>query len=372
MQLIPMVSPLIRISHDSETELEPPTSSITQSSNARIFPSKYRDKTMFGLEVSGPDAHTLLREVIHGSIQATKRIRRMIHVHGVIGFRSHGLRLTDEDMVQLGARFGRIKRLSSSPWITVKGHSQNLGTPVGGDIESNSVLHVIREADETCTIFGDEWHRDCGYMDAPPYLSIFHAKEIPPCDVVNVGAGDTIFSCQRTACAMLPPLLRAKLDQCDGRHCLINARLIPQDAPKPKRTNSSGSLRPLIGRHPSGGWDVVDVCGGFLEELLPRGCQKKSTPELEALLVETLEHCTQKVFQWRWRWEAGDVVLMDNIRCLHCATGGYEGHRRELLRVLVRDWSECDCDCSLFVHPVVCWSLFVGRCLSTPLFVGCC
>jgi alpha-ketoglutarate-dependent taurine dioxygenase len=35
-----------------------------------------------------------------------------------------------------------------------------------------------------------------------------------------------------------------------------------------------------------------------------------------------------------WRWQRGDVVLLDNRRCVHRATRGAGGHRRELERVL--------------------------------------
>ena len=35
-----------------------------------------------------------------------------------------------------------------------------------------------------------------------------------------------------------------------------------------------------------------------------------------------------------WHWQTGDLVLLDNLRCVHQATGGVEGHRRELERVI--------------------------------------
>ena len=57
--------------------------------------------------------------------------------------------------------------------------------------------------------------------------------------------------------------------------------------------------------------------------------------ELLPLLRELYQWQTRAEFVHRRAWEPGMLVMWDNRAVLHRATGGYEGHRRELHRTTI-------------------------------------
>jgi taurine dioxygenase len=62
-------------------------------------------------------------------------------------------------------------------------------------------------------------------------------------------------------------------------------------------------------------------------------------PESEALglLDELLAHATQEKYQYRHKWQPGDLVIWDNRCLLHKANGDYDhSQTRYLYRVMLR------------------------------------
>ena len=55
------------------------------------------------------------------------------------------------------------------------------------------------------------------------------------------------------------------------------------------------------------------------------------------MLLELFEHQKRPEFVYRHRWAPGMLVVWDNRRLVHAATGGYEGHRRLLHRITIAE-----------------------------------
>ena len=53
------------------------------------------------------------------------------------------------------------------------------------------------------------------------------------------------------------------------------------------------------------------------------------------LILELDAWQTSDEFVYRQKWENNMLVMWDNRSVVHKATGGYEGHRRELHRVTI-------------------------------------
>jgi taurine dioxygenase len=57
--------------------------------------------------------------------------------------------------------------------------------------------------------------------------------------------------------------------------------------------------------------------------------------QAKPLLLELREWQGREAFVYRHQWRANMLVMWDNRSVLHSATGGYEGHRRELHRITI-------------------------------------
>src|SRR4249920_718979 len=74
------------------------------------------------------------------------------------------------------------------------------------------VAQVKREADETSTLFADNWHSDWSFLASPPAGTLLYGDVIPP-----VG-GDTLFANQYDAWTALPSALKATVQNRLGVH----------------------------------------------------------------------------------------------------------------------------------------------------------
>jgi taurine dioxygenase len=86
--------------------------------------------------------------------------------------------------------------------------------------------------------------------------------------------------------------------------------------------------------HPETGRIALFVSPGYTV-----GIEGMDDAQAGALLAELFEHQKRPEFVYRHRWSAGMLVVWDNRRLVHAATGGYEGHRRLLHRVTIAERS---------------------------------
>ena len=65
------------------------------------------------------------------------------------------------------------------------------------------------------------------------------------------------------------------------------------------------------------------------------GIEGLETPEGDALLREVIARITRPELAYFHKWAPGEMVLWDNWRMLHCATGTPAGMRRHLTRTII-------------------------------------
>ncbi|GGD92695.1 alpha-ketoglutarate-dependent taurine dioxygenase [Tsuneonella deserti] len=203
--------------------------------------------------------------------------------------------------------------------------------PIAG---RSHIAAIRREADETTPLFAENWHSDWSFLPRPPAGTCLLAIDIPP-----VG-GDTLFADQHSAWEALPAARQAELE---GLVAIHSARYAyaPQGTYGEKDKGRSMDIRPsdaamatqthpLIVTHPETGRRGFFSTFGYIV-----GIEGMSEQEALPLLRELYEWQTADRFVHRRRWEPNMLVLWDNRAVLHRATGGYEGHRRELHRTTV-------------------------------------
>lgn len=237
--------------------------------------------------------------------------------HKVLAFPSQ--HLTDDDLEAFTLRFGPF---GHDPYFaSIDGHP--------------NVAAIRRRADETSSLFAENWHADWSFQEFPPDGTCLYGKVIPP-----VG-GDTLYADQEAALGAMPAELRARID---GRMAIHSARggYAPDgtygddDASdrsmdiRPDESAYATHLHPLVRTHPETGRDTLYSVLGYIV-----GIDGVDDDDGRALLGELYQWQTRDEFVYRHRWEPDMLTMWDNRCVLHRATGGYEGHDRLLHRTTI-------------------------------------
>ena len=196
------------------------------------------------------------------------------------------------------------------------------------------VAQVKREADETSSIFADNWHSDWSFLPSPPAATLLYGDVIPP-----VG-GDTLFANQYDAWDALSAAMKTFLQDKQGVHSARRGysrqgRYGEKDEGRSMAIKFDDSalatqLQPVARRHPETGRTALYVSPGDTI-----GIAGLPEDEAQALLAELFDHQGQERFVYRHRWQQGTLLMWDNRCLVHAATGGYQGHRRLLHRITV-------------------------------------
>ena len=199
------------------------------------------------------------------------------------------------------------------------------------------IAAIRREANETSPIFAETWHSDWSFQARPPAGTCLLAIDVPP-----VG-GDTLFANQHAAWEALPDTRKAELGDLIAIH---SARLAyaPDGAYGARDKGRSMDIRPgeaamateahpLVPAHPETGRRGFFSTLGYII-----GIEGMAQDRAIALLRELQAWQGSEPFVHAQKWEPGMLVMWDNRSVLHRATGGYEGHRRELHRTTIAAW----------------------------------
>lgn len=240
--------------------------------------------------------------------------------HGVVAFPDQ--RMSIEDLERFTLALGPR---GDDPFIgAIPGHAH--------------VVEIRREPDERAPVFADSWHSDWSFLPVPPAGTALYGTVVPP-----VG-GDTLFACQIAAWDALPAATR---DALRGRMGVHSARRgYARDGRYGERDHAQGRsmairfgddalatrLHPIARTHPETGRTALFVSPGYTI-----GIDGMDAREADDVLRMLFEHQIRDAFQHRQRWTPGMLLLWDNRRLVHAATGGYEGHRRLLHRVTIAE-----------------------------------
>ncbi len=242
--------------------------------------------------------------------------------HKVLAFPDQ--QLSDDDLEAFTLRFGPF---GNDPFFaSIDGHPH--------------IAAIRRTADETSTLFAENWHADWSFQEFPPDGTCLYSKIVPP-----VG-GDTLFTNQEAALAAMPAELRARID---GMAAIHSARggYAPDgtygdaDAEdrsmqiRPSEEAYATHVHPLIRTHPETGAETLYSVLGYIIGIDGMDEDPADVDAARALLGELYHWQTRDEFQYRQRWEPNMLVMWDNRCVLHRATGGYDGHERLLHRTTI-------------------------------------
>jgi taurine dioxygenase len=176
---------------------------------------------------------------------------------------------------------------------------------------------------------GEGWHTDHSNDARPPKATVLHAVDLPS------AGGDTQFANMAAAYDALPEALRQRLAGLSAIHVYQSSHSERQLMALPsaaKERVPNAVLHPIIRTHPESGRRSI-----YINPIRIEGVLGLDHREALPLLDELLTHATAPRFQYRHRWEPGDLVMWDNRCVLHQANGDYDmSERRYLYRVMLK------------------------------------
>jgi len=203
--------------------------------------------------------------------------------------------------------------------------------------------------DGTCYDLGDgeerggwlPWHSDLIYTDRINRGGILRPVQLPS------RLGTTGFIDQIAAWDRLPQALREKID---GLHMVYvvdmdmsRHRFANDGSVRCLRMANSGTriarrmwtyprvLHPMVFTQAETGRKVLNVSPGFAE-----GIYEMGGPDGDALLREVLAYATDDSGSYVHQWQQDDMVLWDNWRVLHCASGVPPEETRVMQRTTIK------------------------------------
>lgn len=218
-----------------------------------------------------------------------------------------GQTLSARQFHDFGERFGLIEPHTVTmyhheefPGITVLSNRFELGRPKG-----------IRDA-------GSHWHSDYSYKAIPANATLLYALEVPP------EGGDTMFIDLAATYRALPGELKVRLEGLKALHHYRHTK--DRNHPEGRwrilndeqRKQTPEVTHPVVRTHPETGEKSIFVFPGLSSGV--RQIVGLEAADSDELLKSLFDHCTQPQFQYRHKWQVGDLVLWDNRCIMHHAT----------------------------------------------------
>ncbi len=267
-----------------------------------------------GHEIRGIDLSQPISDDVFAEIEAA------YDRYGVVLFR--GQNLTPDQQIAFSKRFGKLTQYVVDRY--------NMRTHPEIFVVSN----VLKEGKATgLADAGRYWHTDMWVTANPPRGSILYAIEVPVDN--GVPKGDTYFASTAAAYDALPDDLRQRIE---GRTAVFSseayfkARMArtPKDPVTGDYTDSVKERmqqrpkevfqqHPMVKVHPRTGRKSIYYAEEAIDHVVGL-----SPEESMALLDEVRRHILQPQFIYRHVWAVGDMVMWDNISCIHKATGDFD------------------------------------------------
>ena len=188
-----------------------------------------------------------------------------------------------------------------------------------------------RDSPKNLSNFANQlWHSDSSFMDPRAAYSILHS-------VINPSwGGQTEFADLRAAYDALDERTRSEITGLSAEHYALHTRLLLGDEAytDAQKKEIPPATWPLVETHRGSGRKVLFV------GVHARQIQGWPTAEGRMLLLDLLEHATQRPLIYTHDWQVGDTVMWDNRATLHRGRRFDIGERRELRRTTINDTPE--------------------------------
>lgn len=171
------------------------------------------------------------------------------------------------------------------------------------------------------------WHSDSSFQHPRAKYSMLSAVVVP-----GFG-GDTEFADLRMAYDALPDWQKKQIADLKAVHYALHSRFMLGDTNYTEEQKQAipPAVWPLVQTDPRSGRKILFV-GIHACEI-----EGMTTAEGRMLIMDLLEHATQREFVYRHKWQVGDLVMWDNTATVHRGRWFDFGERRELRRATTEE-----------------------------------
>jgi taurine dioxygenase len=245
-----------------------------------------------------------------------REIEAAFHDNIVVVFR--GQTLSRARHVEFSRRFGELEIHIVKKYL-LPDHPEILR--ISNIRDANGELIGLADA-------GFTWHTDTSYLRRPSRCSLLHAQEVPVRD--GQVLGDTVFTNAIAAYEALPDGMKRVLAGKKAVHRYSERKRI-ENSPRPKLTKAQldatpDVAHPIVRTHPATGRKALYVTEGECV-----GIVGMPDDEARPLISELHAHCIRPEFQYRHKWQVGDLLMWDNATSMHLAICDYQLPERRLM-----------------------------------------
>ena len=255
------------------------------------------------------------------SAEGFRTLEQALGRHGVLCYPRQTL--TSLQLKSFAERFGKLE-------VNVANVYQEPGLP--------EVMILSNKVDATgkplgLSDAGQDWHTDMSYSRMIAFTNILYGIEIPHRD--GEPLGNTEFCNMHAAYEDLPDELKSRLAGMTVTHDFAKfwdkMRLTPGSSRKPltdaQRAAKPPVSHPRVLTHPITRRKVLYANPGYSMRI-----NELPADESARILSFLFEHQLQQKYQYKHRWQVGDVLMWDNIGTLHNAVPDYKPNEHRFIK----------------------------------------
>jgi alpha-ketoglutarate-dependent 2,4-dichlorophenoxyacetate dioxygenase len=274
----------------------------------------------FVAEISGLDLAQPLKPADRDAIEAA------INRYAIVVF--HDQKLLDDQQIDFARHFGPIHSSAQRARHTSIKHR----------LASNEIADISNLDGDSNVLAPDSkrrldwlanrlWHTDASFRAVPGALSMLYAHVVPD------EGGDTEFADLRAAYDALPQPIKDQIEPLIAEHSIWHSRgqLAVTKYTEEERKSLPPVPQRVVRRHPGSGRKTLYVASHASHIIgMP-------IADGRLLLLDLIEHATQRQFVHSHTWKQGDLVIWDNRCTMHRARPFDTSKVRDLRRVTTRD-----------------------------------
>jgi alpha-ketoglutarate-dependent 2,4-dichlorophenoxyacetate dioxygenase len=274
----------------------------------------------FAAEATGID----LREPLTPA--QIKAVEEAMDQHAVLVFRDQNLSQTQqiEFAKSLGPLDMGLRKLKGGPHRLEYAELADISNvKVDGEVADRAHAKIVGN------VANQLWHSDSSFQKPRAKYSMLSAVTVP------VFGGETEFADLRMAWDDLPDWRQRQVEGLRAVHYALHSRFLLGDTQytEEQRTAIPPASWPLVQTDPRTGRKILFV-GIHACEI-----EGMTLAEGRMLLLDLMEHATQRQFVYQHHWQVGDLVMWDNTSTVHRGRWFDFTERRELRRATTEEVS---------------------------------